>query len=360
MLSCLKPQPDMCEKEEDEVQQKELGVSVKNLGKVSPQEVNTDAQKESYEQKTGETGCDPEAVALSELIQGVTPQECRRYLNTRTVERAKEKLHHYKEWRLKYRLDEDVGSQALDNMDTKQKDDALWEKAIRMSLLYFPLFTEQTQDSTSSLGSSSRSKGNGKKTKNSVTPSNEADLIKHLPRFVRIYDNATCNDEDARNHAASVNAVETRGGKRVLHMFMNMVDSCIAPLKFYALVMAIYLDLHLDRNSMESIVAVIDVRQGRGWCNPSPLTLLPFLKDSIKHMEFSPERLYRCIVHPIPYPAKPIWLVAKGALKESMVKRVRIHWGSASVKSPAPKTLGNFFDKDDLELFENVRRSEFR
>ncbi len=397
LFSCLEPPSDMDGKEQNEQCQRELGTSVKNFGKVFPEDVNSNnnsnnVPKEGYKPQSGDN-VNSEAIALSELIQKVTPQECQRFLNLRTMEKAEEKLRNYKEFRQRYRLDEDRGSRDdmnnNSNMDRKERDDAIWEQAIRMALWSFPHFAEQTQHSTSSssLDSSSKSmhtKGNknSKMTKTTTSSGNSsssdgngngnvAGLIKLLPRFIQMHDNATSTGTVGTDGGGSgsgsgtVTGTDTdtndkRGDKRVLHIFMNLVDARIAPLKFYALVVAIYLDLHLDRNSMESIVALLDVRKGKGWCNPPPLSLLPFLKDTIKHMEYYPERMYRCIVHPVPYPAKPIWYVAKGVLKETMVKRVRIHWGSSSVSSPAPKTLGDFFDKDDLEFFENVRLSEFR
>ncbi len=307
----------------------------------------------------GEDETDPEpdleAIALSQKVQNVTPQECRRFLKIRTMKQAEAKLENYKEWRLTYHLDDgayryssSVGETDADDHD----DDALWERAIRKTLLSFPP-SSQTSDESSS---SKTGTGTG-----TVDDMNADNLVQQLPRFIRMHDPS----ENTQTHSGIPSSPskaddDGRGDRRVLHILMNMIDSSLAPLKFYALLIAIYLDLHLDRHSMEDIVTLIDVRKGKGWCNPAPLTMLPFLKETVRHMEYFPERMYRCIVYPVPYPAKFIWHMAKGFLKESMVKRVRLHWGSSAMESPVPTSLGNFFEDDDLETFENTRVSEFR
>ena len=100
-----------------------------------------------------------------------------------------------------------------------------------------------------------------------------------LPRFIRIISN-----QDG-------NVAKSKSGKRIIHVFSNMIDPDIAPLAFYALVYSIYFCLHLPRNSLEYVVVVADVRKGEGWANTSPLKIMPFMKQAASHMELFPSCL---------------------------------------------------------------------
>merc|ERR1711865_109375 len=69
-----------------------------------------------------------------------------------------------------------------------------------------------------------------------------------------------------------------------------------------------YLETKLDRTSRETLVIAIDVRGGTGWANPSPWTLLPFLKQVITTLEQNyPERLQTAFLYPMPQSAYVLW-----------------------------------------------------
>ena len=144
-----------------------------------------------------------------------------------------------------------------------------------------------------------------------------------------------------------------------LHVFSNMIDPDIAPLAFYALVYSIYFYLHLPRNSLEYVVVVADVRKGEGWANTSPLKIMPFMKQAASHMELFPRCLSKCHVYPVPSFAKVIWLTIRSFLKEIVVKKVDLHWGSSSITSAIPQSLEEYFDQNTIKDFERHRRSEF-
>jgi hypothetical protein len=275
-------------------------------------------------------------IGLAKKFPGSTREECRRFLNTRPMtegynrekreNRVGEKIKLYLKWRSKYQLG-DVKQHGklrkkLDFSDGKERDIVFFEHAI---------------SHTASVFNFSKSETDSDADKSDERFNN---LTKILPRFIRMIDG--------------------RKGERILYIFTAMIDAKIAPLQFYALLVAVYLDLHMDRNSTESILTVLDVRKGSGWSNPAPTTMFPFLKGAVKHLEHHPGRMSCLHLYSIPYPAKFIWNLSKGFLKESMVRRICLHWGNLAVESQMPESLNSIFDEEELISFEKMRVSEFR
>lgn len=275
-------------------------------------------------------------ITLAKRFPGSTREECRRFLNTRPMtagynrekreNQVGEKIKLYLKWRSKHHLGDvrhhEELRKKLDFSDGKERDIIFFEHAISHTASVFNF----SKSNTDSSGDKSDERFN--------------DLTKKLPRFIRM--------------------IGDRKGKRILYIFTAMIDAKIAPLQFYALLVAVYLDLHMDRNSMESILTVLDVRKGTGWCNPAPTTMFPFLKGAVKHLEHHPGRMSCLHLYSIPYPAKFIWNLSKGFLKESMVRRICLHWGNLAVESQIPKSLNSIFDESELQSFETMRVSEFR
>lgn len=84
-------------------------------------------------------------------------------------------------------------------------------------------------------------------------------------------------------------------GKRVLLMTAAMFDTKLAPLDVYVRAFAAYIDEALDRTSAEKLTVVIDSRGGRGWANPKPWTMLPFIRASAAVLSDNfPERCGSC------------------------------------------------------------------
>ena len=129
---------------------------------------------------------------------------------------------------------------------------------------------------------------------------------KILPRIVSVYGG---ND----------GLVFCRNGARIVHVLPSQLDTTIAPGTTYALALAMYLDRKLDRNHTEKVTVVIDIRSGKGWPNPSSVSLVPFIKLVVGSLNsYFPERLSRCILFPLPLTATVIFNKAKGK-KEIML-----------------------------------------
>ena len=266
---------------------------------------------------------DMDAITLSQEFPDATIQECIRFRALRPLAPAREKLNKYLEWRSLYQLDQ-IPS---DQFQRFSNDVQIWEFAVAHAL--------------------------------KSTPGLE--LKEQLPRFLRFVgrDVNMQYNQSAECQEENCDFTRSKSGKRVILILSALIDSRIAPLEFYALVFAMYLNIIFDRHSLEDVVGVGDVRKGKGWRNASPATIIPFVKHLVRQMDQFPERMNTLYVLPVPSLAKGIWHFIRGFLKASVVDRVQIHWGSSSLHSSAPKTLLEFFDQSAMDDFERNRRSEF-
>eukprot|EP00929_Paragymnodinium_shiwhaense_P000402 TRINITY_DN100657_c0_g1_i1.p1 TRINITY_DN100657_c0_g1~~TRINITY_DN100657_c0_g1_i1.p1 ORF type:complete len:369 (-),score=65.53 TRINITY_DN100657_c0_g1_i1:117-1223(-) len=73
------------------------------------------------------------------------------------------------------------------------------------------------------------------------------------------------------------------------------------PVHAYTQAVCRTVDMMLPDSSEGQITALLDVRPGRGWPNPSPRDIIPFIRDLVKTvMSNYPERLKRLMVYPLP------------------------------------------------------------
>jgi len=257
---------------------------------------------------------DPNEVDQSKNIQVLgqsfptsTPNEQYRFTVGRTQGRSLEKMSSYIQWRTKFNLDDHKFTSSQSRIND---DEECWNFVVSHA-------AEQ------------------------MTP--KIKLKSNLPRIARF-------------------GPRSRNGNRVVQILAAMIDPDLAPQEFYSHCVAAYLDFKLDRDSLETIVVLVDVRAGTGWTNPPAMSLLPFIKTTAKTLSTTmPERLDVCIVYPLPSPAKVIWLLIKGFLDSKHVQKIRILWGpSASPESPAPvDKMKEFFDMEAIETIEKSRLDEF-
>lgn len=241
-----------------------------------------------------------------------TYAERKRFLQGRTLIRATEKMDIYMNWRKDYDLDR--AKQVMSKNRQGVTDEDTWNFAVNWA-----------------------SKHSKQSLKQEI----------FLPRIVKF--------------GKGRNDLRTKDSKRLVQVLPGMIDKKLAPLEFYALCVAIYLDMKLDRNSDESIYILVDVRAGVGWPNGSPTSLIPFVKNLIRLLsDTMPERMCQTQVFPIPSVAKPIWSIYKKFLDEKLVKKVNVFWGAANADSPLPKSL-RFQCSDSLnsKLLQNLEDSRF-
>jgi hypothetical protein len=262
----------------------------------------------------GHLGCDDEAEnmeRLETLFPHSTLMERKRFVTGRTLKKSIKKMEHYFEWRQKFNLDD--------------KSFTLPQKQLTNDIECWNLVVAHTAKQMN------------------------ATLQQPLPRIVRFGN----KNEEAKSLK----------GKRVAHILAALVDLDLASQEFYAACVAAYLDFMLDRNSLESIAVLVDVRPGQGWPNPPAMSLIPFIKTITKMLSKTmPERLDVCLVYPVPSPAKVIWLIVSGFLDAKNLEKIKILWGkSASIDSTLPvEEMEEFFDRKTIDAIENARISEFR
>ena len=249
---------------------------------------------------------------LERMFPSTTLMERHRFASGRTLKKSVDRMGHYIKWRTQLNLDDETFTSSQYKL---HDDEKCWNFVVSyISKQMYPV----------------------------------VELNTTLPRIVRF----GSKHEEPR----------TRDGKRVAHILAAMIDLDIAPQEFYMACIAAYLDFKLDRNSLETITVLIDVRAGKGWKNPPAMSLVPFIKTIAKYLSIiMPLRLESCIVYPLPSPARFIWVIVSGLLDMKHLQKIRILWGAgASAESPAPtEKMKEFFDMNTIEKIEQCRLLEF-
>ncbi len=154
-----------------------------------------------------------------------------------------------------------------------------------------------------------------------------------------------------------------KDGSRIFHLVPARFDLSIATAQVYALAAALYLDRLLSRSTTEKVSLICDVRGGRGWANPTPWSLLPFVQatSSLLGRHF-PERLKRMVLYPMPSSAVWVWAAAQKFLDAdtaSKVVVVGLDGTSTNNNNGMHKELKKFITENDYRLLEERRRSFF-
>jgi hypothetical protein len=300
---------------------------------------------------------DSDLQSLLELQPESTLAERRRFLKARkgVIKAASAQLGSYLQWRSKNKIDEFFPS--TNNFTTDEED---WALAARGAMEI----------------------ANTKHSPARNVP---------LPRIVSVYGG---ND----------GLVLCRNGARIVHVLPSQLDTTIAPATTYALALAMYLERKIDRNHTEKVTVVIDIRSGRGWPNPSSVSLVPFIKLVVGSLNsYFPERLSRCILFPLPMTATVIFNKAKGTMTDVLfcidlncsvwhgipgcqrnssvlvlnhssssayytiayldpdtATKIQVCSGAGSVSSAVPSKVKNFIDETSIEKMEKRRIAFFR
>jgi hypothetical protein len=143
---------------------------------------------------------------------------------------------------------------------------------------------------------------------------------------------------------------------RIIHVLPAQLDPKLAAPATYALAVTIFLELALDKSSMENITVVLDVRAGTGWANLSPFLLLPFIKivALILNTHF-PERLAKLVLFPLPRAATFLFNTAKMCLDQDAAYNIEVCPGPSNNDSPVPAQVQLFFQEDAIQTMEQRR-----
>lgn len=153
-----------------------------------------------------------------------------------------------------------------------------------------------------------------------------------------------------------------KDGSRIFHLVPARFDLSIASAQVYALAAALYLDRLLSRSTTEKVSLICDVRGGRGWANPTPWSLLPFVQatSSLLGRHF-PERLKRMVLYPMPSSAVWVWAAAQKFLDADTASKVVVVGldGTSSNNNGMHEELEKFITEQDYRLLEERRRTFF-
>jgi len=139
-----------------------------------------------------------------------------------------------------------------------------------------------------------------------------------------------------------------KDGTRILQILLSHLDLSIASAYTYSLAFALYIDRRMSRLTTEKISVFCDVRGGRGFANPTPWSLLPFVQSTASLLgSHYPKLLERVALYPMPTTAIWVWNVAKVVVIGS------------GEGSDSTKLLLQFIDEDHLAKLEMRRRSFF-
>lgn len=207
------------------------------------EEESVTSQESEYEEYEDYDLDEASLKAMQDELPESTIAERRRFLIDKDGEtkEAIETLQSYLEWRQTYADIETVleaqreGEPQDDNLKTGGDDSDLdlWNKAVAIAL-----------------------------------HANDEPTGQSLPRIVRTFQSAGREHTDDTGHVI----IKLTPGQ----INRNLVND----VKIYSLAIALYLDRKFDRHdAYTTVTLLIDVRGGRGWPNPTPNTLLPFLKD---------------------------------------------------------------------------------
>ncbi|EED96056.1 predicted protein [Thalassiosira pseudonana CCMP1335] len=200
---------------------------------------------------------------LKKRYPNATDAECKRFFDCVKCkeDEAAQRIESWLKWRkecgLKLKVDESDAS-TKEDLNRSYTDEFVGKRS-KAATLALELSAKNTSASYGSLSTAAVS-------------------IK-LPQILCSYEYQL---EGTNNNTASTDNPPPRckDGSRILHIIPARLDMALAPASVYSLACALYLERRLSRSSTERIALICDVRGGRGWSNPTPWSMLPFIQSS--------------------------------------------------------------------------------
>lgn len=258
-----------------------------------------------------------------------TDSERQRFLKScnGNTEKAAKRLRKYLHWRAQHVKDI---AEKQQEASEENDDEADWKWAVCAALEFLDLDEKNGK------------RGNKRKSPRSQTNS--------IPQIVMLH-----TDQETGLPVTECD------GRLLFHVLPAQIDQKLTSSGIYELTIALYLESKLDRECLQQGTLLFDVRPGVGFANPPALLLMPFIKSISKYLnQRFPERLYRCILYPLPRPALWLWHIASGLLDDNVVDRIKLVAGEAAIDAPPPnEDLAEYIDESVLEQVESARLAAF-
>ena len=277
---------------------------------------------------------------LQQKYPNATPAECKRFYICvkRKENEAAQRIENWLQWRSDCGLPLTVdtsntsqnGGDREYNHEFIRRDQTLWNEAARLAM---ELDSKQGTDTDSSV---------------------------KLPQIMCTYEEqiyADSTEQVSNTDTPQKSPPRARDASRIFHILPAQIDLSLASAPTYSLACALYLDRRLCRCTTEKITLLCDVRGGRGWANPTPWSLLPFVQSTSSLLgKQYPERLRRFVLFPMPGAAAWIWSAAQKCLDPDTASKVVVV-GEEKGKRGMPARMREFFDEESLRLVEERRIS---
>lgn len=295
--------------------------------------------------------------AIGKRFPKSTPAERRRYLIARNwdVEATSLKISNYLAWRDSLKLDDitadEVSSDELDpapviaGKSNEEVNGSLTTSVPSPQQKQLPLHDWRWAAMVATSASNS--------TVTKDTSSNNPKISTVLPQMIFAGGDHVDDSILLRRQMKDLN------GNRIFQVMAPKLDPTMGSPLDYATALAIYMDKKLDRNSMDKICVVLDVRGKDGWANPAVTSIISSIKaiSGLLNDHF-PERLDRLVLFPLPTAAKFFWNVVKNFLDPDTARKIQVISGPSERDSPAPMAeLSQFIDADTIKHMELLRES---
>lgn len=255
--------------------------------------------------------------ALSKECPAATAAERKRFLAARrgNAASAAKTLKHYLQWHHKH-LDVAVEHKIV-RPQTYDRDLDVWREACQIAM------------------KASKEKG---------------DAI--LPRVIRTHTRKNGNGKPLID----------KDGYRIVQIMPAQMDISLARSSTYALAVALYLNLQLDREAEERIVVCMDARAGQGWPNTHVVRLVPFMKQTTTLLlSLFPERLHKCLLYPVPPSFLWVWKTISKVVDANTRKKICLMGGPNKILSAPPfEQMYEHMDMEAAHHLEDARIADFR
>jgi hypothetical protein len=303
--------------------------------------------------------------ALKERFPDSTDAECFRFVQAakavhkkvnKNIDREKQifktandKLGEYLKWRILYGIDHDRPTQNSD-------DKTVWDWAVRKA---FSAEATRRREAAAKRTDTRRSNSNTKRSSNS---SQEQPLDRQRKQNGKVQSARTLPQLIfKRIDPQTGDSVRDKNGIELIQVLPARVDRFAADKEVWALAVALYIDICVDRNSRYKASIMVDARAGAGWANPVLIMVVSLIGEIVKELdERHPGRCASLIIFPIPRALKIVWNGIKKLFSPEMNEKLVVCSGPSDLGSPLPrKKLEPYIDIETLEYLEKCRTQLF-